>query len=627
MNLREDSNKKFTTDIRKTLVLILSICLVSFHVYTGAFGSLVGYIQAPVHWAFISTIAVLVRPSKFRGGMIYDGLLIVCSIAMSAYNIKLQEYLIMHPSKYNSLDTFMAYLSVVVAILIGYKVLGKALPTIAIVFILYAATGNNIPGMFQTAVFSPKRISTYLYTMGDGLFGSTLMVSARFLMLFLFFGRLMEMSGTGQFFVDIANAVAGRVRGGPAQAAVYSSMLMGLVSGSGAANVATTGVFTIPLMKKSGYSPSVAGAVEATASCGGQIMPPVMGAVAFLMSETTGIPYSRIATAALLPAVLYYISLSAAVYGFARHENMARPDPSALPSLKNTLKGGWYFLIPLFTIIALIYSGKSSQRSVFWAIVAIIAVMLIFRRDCISLPNMADACYKAATAGGPLAAACMLSGIIMGMINLTGLGLKITTIIEAIANGRLLTTLLLAMLTSVLLGMGLPTSAAYVVLSVLIAPSLLEMGVDLLPAHLFLLYYGALSTITPPVALSTFTAAGISGAGIWETGRDAIKLSAAGFIVPFIFVYSQELLMVGEIPSILLAMVTAILGCWFIGSSVSGWCMADLSKIARVILFVCGIMMIVVHPYWINFVGFGIALGIIVFGMMKEKTAMKKANG
>lgn len=569
---------------RETLILIFSIVLVAFHLYTAGFGIFPGYIQMGIHWGLIGAIIILSRPSKWKGGTIFDTLLVCAIIGYSFYQIYLQIRLTDRPGKYTQLDIVMAILCLVIGLYLGFKVLGKVLPIICIVFILYAFLGHYCTGIFSISEFSMKRILTTLYTAGDGMFGSTLNVSARFLLLFIFFGHFMEMTGCGEFFVNLANSVAGRVRGGPAQAAIYSSMLMGMVNGSGAANVATTGTFTIPLMKKTGYQAKTAGAVEAVASSGGQIMPPVMGASAFLMAETLGIPYTEVAIAALIPAILYYITLSATVYGYARKDNIPLVDKSTIKPLKRIIKEDWYHALPLITIIYLIFSGYSAQRAVFWAILVSFAVTLIFNRKAISVEKFLEICKRAGKGCGSLALSCMLAGIIMSMINLTGLGLKISAILQMIAGGNLLITLVLAMLCSLLLGMGLPTTAAYIVLAVLIAPAISSFGIPSIAVHLFILYFGALSSITPPVALSAFTAAGISGAGLWETGFESIKLAAAGFIIPFIFIYSNQLVMIGSVGSILLASITAAIGSVALGFALCGWFIKPIHLVARILV-------------------------------------------
>jgi TRAP transporter 4TM/12TM fusion protein len=300
-------------------LIILAVCTAIFHLYTASIAVMPGYILTAVHWALIAAFIILTKPMKIKGGIIIDIALIAVTIYLSVYSVMLQQRIIFNPGVFSQIDYIWSVVAIVVALIIGVRALGWMLPTICVTFILYAFLGNHIPGMFQTVSFSGKRIATYLFSMTDGLYGMTLLVSAQYLFLFIFFGCIMDISGAGEFFVDIANSVAGRARGGPAQAAIYSSMLLGMVNGSGAANVATTGTFTIPLMKKTGYKPSMAGATEAASSCGGQIMPPVMGAVAFLMSETTGIAYSKIAIAAFVPAVLYYMTLSCSVYFILLH--------------------------------------------------------------------------------------------------------------------------------------------------------------------------------------------------------------------------------------------------------------------------------------------------------------------
>lgn len=608
---------------RETLILIFSIALVAFHLYTAGFGILPGYIQMGIHWGLVGAIIVLARPSKFKGGAIFDALVVCAIIAYSFYQIYLQDRLTAKPGKYTDLDIIMAALCVVIGLYLGFKVLGKILPIICSVFILYAYFGHYCTGMFATSTFSIRRILTTLYTSGDGMFGSTLNVSARFLLLFIFFGHFMEMTGCGEFFVNLANSVAGRVRGGPAQAAIYSSMLMGMVNGSGAANVATTGTFTIPLMKKTGYQAKTAGAVEAVASSGGQIMPPVMGASAFLMAETLGIQYTEVAVAALIPAVLYYITLSATVYGYARKDNIPPVDKSTIKPFKRIMKEDWYHAIPLLTIIYLIFSGYSAQRAVFWAILMSFAITLIFNRKAISVQKFLDICKKAGKGCGSLALSCMLAGIIMSMINLTGLGLKISTILQALAGGNLFVTLVLAMLCSLLLGMGLPTTAAYIVLAVLIAPAISSFGIPSIAVHMFILYFGALSSITPPVALSAFTAAGISGAGLWETGFESIKLAAAGFIIPFIFIYSNDLLMIGSTGSIILASITAAIGSIALGFALCGWFIKPMNIFARLLVGV-GCVFMFISGTLTDVVGvaiIAIALAANLAMNRKEKTA------
>ncbi|MDR3280751.1 MAG: TRAP transporter fused permease subunit [Synergistaceae bacterium] len=596
---------------RSVLITALSALIVAFHLATATTIVIPGYLQAAVHFCFISCIIILTRPFKFKLGFMVELFLCLVIAFVAVYQIWLQQLLSRVEGVYSSFDIAVAILCFVLALYLGFRTIGWILPVICILFTVYALFGHNLTGYFTTSSFSVKRIFSNLFTSTDGMFGSTLMVSARFLLLFIFFGTLMDVSGSGSFYVNLADSVAGRARGGPAQAAVYSSMLMGMVNGSGPANVAVTGTFTIPLMKKTGYQASVAGAVEAVASTGGQIMPPVMGAVAFLMSDVTGIPYVKIATAAFVPAMLYYLTLSFSIYGFARRQKMEKVAPSTLPKIKEVFRDGWFYLIPMLVIIVMVFRGYSPQRAAIWTIAVAALVTLAFKRGTLTLNALLDACRSAAKIAGPLAIACMLAGIVMCTINITSLGLKISSIINMISHGSLIITLLLAMLAALVLGMGLPTSAAYIVLSVLIVPAMLKMDVKILPAHMFILYFGILSGITPPVALSTFTASGISGAGIWETGWEAIKLAAAGFIVPFIFVYNNELLLMGAAGDIAFAIITALLGCAILGFSISGWCFTELPILSRLLLILCAVSVIIVDLTF-NIIGIVAALAVIL---------------
>ena len=573
-------------------ISLCAVALALFHMYTASFGVLPSYAQAAIHWAIIGTFILLSKPLKFKGGYWLDYLLIVANIFVSIYLLGLQERFVMTAGRYTDMDIYVAILAVILAIEISRRVIGKILPVIAVVFILYALFGNKLVGMFRTSSFSLKRVANTLYTASDGLYGQTLGVSAQYIYLFVLFGSILEMTGAGEFFVDLSFALVGKVRGGPAQAAIYSSMLMGTINGSGAANVVTTGTFTIPLMKKTGFRGAVAGAVEAVASSGGQIMPPVMGAVAFLMSEMTGIEYGKIALASLLPALLYYVTLSAAVYFYARKDNIPVSNPEDVKPFLAVLKKGWLYFLPLIVLIGMLVSGYSAQKAGFYAILTALGVGFLINRENMTPAKLLAALKGALTGIAGIAAACILAGVVMGVINLTGLGLKISSIITTLANGSLLLALVLSMLTSLLLGMGLPTSAAYMVLAVLVAPALITMGAPPLLAHLFILYFGALSTITPPVALSTFAAAGIAKSNIWETGLEGMKLASTGFIIPFIFVFNQNLLLVGAPLDIAVAVVTAVLGCVLLGACLYGWFIKNLHMVSRLLLVPCAIAMI-----------------------------------
>ncbi|MCL1992935.1 MAG: TRAP transporter fused permease subunit [Spirochaetes bacterium] len=599
-----------TSDV---LILAIAVGMALFHLYAASFGTLIPYLQTTVHWAFVGSYIVLSRPLKFPGGRIIDIALILLTVFFSYYVQTIQARPIQFTGIFSQTDVRIAIGAVILAMFIAYRVLGLVLPVICAVFIAYGLLGHQLAGLFNISRFSVSRVFTTIFAdVSTGMYGQTLFVSAQFIFLFVLFGSLLGITGAGNFFVDLAFSLTGKTRGGPAQAAVFSSMLMGTINGSGAANVVTTGNFTIPLMKKVGYRPSMAGAIEAVASSGGQIMPPVMGAVAFLMSEVTGIPYVSIALAALIPATLYFVTISATVYLTARKENIPAAKDDELKKFTQVLKSGWLYLAPLIVLITLLLANYSVRRSAFFAIVVTLLVGLIKNPGNMRPANLARALKDAMSGIAPIAAACILAGMIMAIINLTGLGLRISGIIVDISAGHLLLALALSMITSLILGMGLPTAAAYMILAVLVAPALIRMGATPMSAHLFILYFGALSTITPPVALSVFAAAGIAKAGIWSTGRDAIFLASTGFIIPFAFVYHGALLMDGSFLMVLWASVTAAIGCIILSLAITGWGGINLNLPARLALLPCAVALILPEPVILNFAGLGLACGIVV---------------
>lgn len=623
----ENAQKSSKDGIRKVtdrIVIILSIILAFFHLYTASIGVLPAYEQAAIHWGIVGSYIVLTRPLKLKGGKIIDLVILLTNVFVSWYQISLQEKFIETAGVYSQSDIIISVVAIVLALEIARRTIGNILPIISALFLIYALVGNNLPGVFKTVKFSVSRLAPYLFTSSDGLYGQTLYVSAQFIFLFVLFGTILDMTGAGEFFVNIAFALTGKVKGGPAQAAIYSSMLMGSINGSGAANVVTTGTFTIPLMKKVGFKPAFAGAVEAVASNGGQIMPPVMGAVAFLMAEITGIEYSKIALAAIPTAILYYITLSVSVYFEANKQDIPVTPKEQQMNAGKVFKEGWIYLLPLIVLMGMLIYGYSAQRAAFITIILSVIIGFLKNRSSMNLEGFIRA-FKSAISGiGPIASACILAGIVMGVLNMTGLGLKISSIIIEVSGGSLIVALLLAMITSLVLGMGLPTSAAYMVLAILVAPALIKLGVTVIGAHMFILYFGALSTITPPVALSTFAAAGIAGSSMWETGFAAMKLAAAGFIIPFIFAFSPELLLIGSVGNIIFSLITAVLGSVVLSISLSGWFKVNLTLVSRAILFIAGIMLIMPEPLISNILGLMISLAIIMF-QYKSKN-MKSAN-
>lgn len=612
------ADKSFKSILDKAIILV-SLLLALFHLYSASIGVMPSFQQTAIHWGFVGAYIILTKPLKFKGGIIIDLVLIALNTFISYYQIKLQYQFILTAGIYTQTDIWISILAIVVVTLIAYRSIGSILPIIAGIFLLYSLYGYMLPGGLKTSKFTLDRIAPYLFTSSDGFFGQTLYVSAQFIYLFVLFGSILNLTGAGKFFVDIAFALTGRVKGGPAQAAVFSSMLMGTINGSGAANVVTTGTFTIPLMKKVGFSPAFSGAVETVASSGGQILPPVMGAVAFLMAEMTGIPYATIALAAIIPAVLYFITLAVSVYLQANKRGI-EAEKEKLYNAKEIMKDGWLYLLPVIVLMYTLLTGFSAQKAGFYGIVSSVVVGFIKNRKEMTISNFSKAFKEAAGGIAPIAAACILAGVVMGVLNMTGLGLKVSSLIVQVAGGNLIIALILAMITSLILGMGLPTSAAYMVLAILVAPALVKLGVTVMGAHMFILYFGALSTITPPVALSTFAAAGIAGSGLWETGWEAIKLAATGFVIPFIFAYSPQLLLIGGTLDIVVAIITAVIGSAIFAIAINGWFTKNLNIFVRLALAVAAIMLFLAN-YLLSFIGLAISVVILGYILYQDKNS------
>ena len=426
------------------------------------------------------------------------------------------------------------------------RVVSPGLSVLSLIVLAYAFFGQHLSGMLATTGYSLKRLINHLVLGGEGVFGFALGVSAETIVVFVIFGAILQEVGISDYFYDLANAIAGSSRGGPAKVAVISSSLMGMVSGETSANVATTGAFTIPLMKRVGYDSNFSGAVECAASAGGQILPPVMGATAFMLADTLGIPYIQLAVAAILPAVLYYVSVFSTVHFRAVRLNLSSSgdDKKAwIDLLKRS-----YLLLPMVGIVVLLVMNYTPTFAAFWGgIVTALALSMLRKETRLNLDKLARILYTAARTAMTLGTATAVVGIVVGTFSLTGITMTIARIIFQITGGIKLFTLFMTMLVAMVLGMGLPTSAAYVLASISAAPALTLVGISDLYAHLFVFYYGCMSTITPPVATGAYTAAGLSGGNPNKIGFLSMRLAVAGFIVPFVFIYTPDLLLTGDV--------------------------------------------------------------------------------
>jgi TRAP transporter 4TM/12TM fusion protein len=459
--------------------------------------------------------------------------------------------------------------------------------------LIYAYLGAYFPGFLTHRGYDVKRIVTHMWFTTEGIMGIPIGVSATFIFLFILFGSFLTSTGIMRFFMNLANAVAGWASGGPAKVAVLASALEGTVSGSSVANTVGSGSFTIPLMKSLGYRPEFAGAVEAAASTGGQIMPPVMGAAAFLMAEFINLPYIEIAKAAAIPALLYFTGIWVVVHFEAKKYGLRGLPREQLPRLLKVLKEESYLILPLVAIIYLLVEGSTPMTAAMGGLGLCVAVGMIRKETRMNIPRLLDTLEQGARSALGVAAACATAGIIVGVVTLTGLGLKMGDGLISLAGGVLILTLIFTMITSLILGMGAPTTANYVITSTIAAPALIKLGVPVLGAHMFAFYFGIVADITPPVALAAFAGAAIAKANPFKTGVIATKLAIAAFLVPYIFVYSPTLLLINATLFSMIQMITtSIIGMVGIGAAVEGWYWTRMSWWERIPMFIGGIMLI-----------------------------------
>ena len=608
--------------IKAILITVVGVAMSIFHIYTAQFGVFSALVQRPVHLAFAFVLIFLLHPSKKegRGWWIHllDGLFIVLSVISLIHLIVTFKEIVLRGGAATQLDIWLGGLLILFVLEGTRRVLGWALPIIASVFILYALLGKYLPGLWGHRGVNLESLISYQYLTTEGIFSLPLGVSATFIYIFILFGGFLVASGTGEFFIDFANSIAGHLKGGPAKVAVFSSACFGTISGSAVANVVGTGSFTIPLMKRLGYSPTFAGAVEAVASTGGQIMPPVMGAGAFIIAEMLGIPYIQVAIAAAIPAILYYFSLMYMVHLEAIRLGLRGLSKEERPNLWNTLKGRGYLLIPAILLIYWLIVGYSPMKAGFWSIGAVFVFSFLRRATWMGPMKLVEALKRGGTGCLEVVTACACAGIVIGVVTQTGLGLKFSTIVIEASKGFLPLALTFIAITSLILGMGVTTSAAYILTIILGGPVLVKLGVLPLAAHLFVFYYSCLSTITPPVALAAYAGAGIAGANPFSVGFTAMRLALIAYIVPYFFVFQPVLIWQGNFLNILWAFFTAVLGCIALGSGLMGQMLGPLGIFSRLLLVGGGFALIKPGIYTDLF-GMVVLSVILVLQFLKKK--------
>lgn len=623
----KESNTAEHTGFLAHFVTALAIAFSVFQLYTAVFGVLDAQLQRAVHLGFGLALVFLLYPTRgHHAGELKtraeDYVFAFLGAAAPGYILIEYQKLVLRSGTVTELDFVVGLVGLLLVIEATRRVVGLPMVIVVLLFLGYAFAGPYMPGVLAHRGLTPQQLVGHLFYTTEGIFGIPLGVSSTFIFLFILFGAYLESTGLGRFFIDLANAVAGWAAGGPAKVAVISSGLMGTVSGSSVANVAGTGSFTIPMMKKLGYDKEFAGAVEAAASTGGQLMPPVMGAAAFLMAEFVGIPYLDVVKAAIIPAVLYFAGVWLGVHFEAKRKNLKGIPRSELPKAGKILKERGHLAIPLIVIIYLLVTGYTPMRAALFAIVLSICASFLRKSTRMKPIEIVKGLEAGAKNVLGVLVACASAGIIIGVVTKTGVGLKLASALLDFAGGLMLPTLFFTMITALLLGMGVPTTANYVITSTIAAPALLQLGVPMLAAHMFVFYFGIIADVTPPVALAAYAGSAISGGNPLQTGINASKLAIAAFIIPYIFVLSPVILMMNATPlSMALALFTALCGMIALSSSLIGHLAADMTLPERILLFLGGLMMI--YPEGATDIAGLCILGGSLFVQLRRQKAAK----
>jgi TRAP transporter 4TM/12TM fusion protein len=579
------------------IISAILIVFTLFQLYTAVFGMLDAMLQRSVHLAFGLSLVYLLYPSRksFSRYKMHPLDLTLAIISAASFMYVFVNYgdLVMRAGRVTSMDMFVGVVAVLLVLEAARRVIGWPMVIIAVGFIIYALVGSHIPGKLAHRGVEIGDLVQHLFYTTEGIFGIPIGVSSTFIFMFLLFGAYLEKTGMGEFFIDMANSLAGGAAGGPAKVAVIASGAMGTLSGSSVANVVGTGSFTIPMMKKLGYKPEFAGAVEATASTGGQLMPPIMGAAAFLMAEFTNTPYVKVIAAAAIPALLYYFGVWAGVHFEAKKTGLKGMEKDEIPKFKEIMKARGHLLLPIVIIIYLLVAGYTPIRAALGGIVSSVIVAGLRKDTRLSFLDIVDGLEKGARNALTVIAACASAGIIIGVVTKTGLGLKMGSMLVSVANGNLMLTLFFTMLTSLVLGIGVPTTANYVITSTIAAPALIMLDVPILAAHMFVFYFGIIADVTPPVCLAAVAGAGVAKAEPMRTGVNAARLAVAAFIIPYIFIYSPQLLLIdATFVMIVFTVITSIIGIIAVASALTGYFSTNMSIITRLIFVAGGILLV-----------------------------------
>ncbi len=610
------------------IVTITAVVMSVYHLYIGIVGPPEANIQRSLHLLFTVVLLFLLYPAKEGGSTPitrYDFGLLALAAAPLLYHLIFNDYVVLrHPfvEPLSHMEVFLG-ISLIILIIEGCRrTLGKAMAVVIIAFLTYSLSGSILPGPLQHRQIGLEELIDHLFLTPEGIFGIPIGVSADYVILFIIFGAFLEKSGTGELFTDFAKAITGSSPGGPGKISCVSSALFGTISGSAVANVMVDGWLTIPLMKRTGFKAEFAAAIEAVASTGGQIMPPVMGAAAFIMASFLGISYSMVCLHAAIPAILYYATLFGSVHYYARKEGLKGVPRKELPSLKGVLLERGHLFISIVVLITFMSVGFTPIYSAIIATFSVLICSYIRKGTRLGFRKTIEALQSGAENTVPIAVACAGAGIIIGCITATGLGLQFTALVVRIGGDNLIVALLFTMLAGIILGMGVPTTGAYIIQAALIIPALIKLDVSPVAAHMFVFYFACLSAITPPVAMAVYAAAPIAKSNLWATGLNAVKIGLAGFIVPFMFVYWPSLLFIGDIGDILGSFISGFIGCLSLAAGIQGWVYRKTSLVERVLLISAALLLM--KP---GYISDAIGIVFIVFVVINQKTDFLARKG
>ena len=619
------------TSLRSQAVKVIAALFAGVYLFQAAFGVWEVQYARGLYVFFALLLTFLSNPRRKkadRDNLIYnilDGVLIGLSVVVIGYFIFFfEDFTLSAGIPLTTLQLTLGGIAIGLVLEASRRTVGLPLVIIAIVFLLYAHFGNYMPGPLFHRGYSLNRIISVMYTSTEGIFGPVVFTFSTFIFLFIIFGAFLSASGAGTFFIDLARAAVGRFTGGAAQSAVVSSWMIGSVIGSSTANTAITGSITIPMMVNRGYRRHVAAAVEAVVSIGGQFMPPIMGAAAFLMAAFIGIPYLEVARAALIPALLFFLSMVFMVYLEARRYNLRGIPKAEVPPLRGVLKSGWYYFVPITIIIVVMAQGFSPALAGFWSIAACFIISW-FKPETRMTPKRL---FEALASGGrnslSMATTAGTVGILIAAIALPGLGLRVSGIIVDISGGSLPIALILVMAASFVLGMGMNVTSAYLILVTMTAPALVDLGIPLITAHFFVFWTSQLSVITPPVALSSYVAASIAKADVWKTGWYSLRMGLAIYYIPIMFVFIPALLWIGSPVNILWAFVTTLVGVLAFSSVMQGYLFVKNQWYDNILLGLASLTLVLI-PVWTDFIGAAMLIFIVLWQKQREKQKAQKA--